>query len=130
MNFKLAGKTTISVFRKSTGTIFIIVLPIVSFVLCATLIGIPFGVFGFVVWFATFILAWMLAPILLGSLIRAWWLKNKDYGVSWKSIVLGSVVYSLLSFIPILGCLLQIAIMFTALGSALKLKWRVAREWR
>jgi hypothetical protein len=66
----------------------------------------------------------------VGSLAYKWMLKSAEYEISWKTILLGVAIYTLLGFIPFVGALAKCILFLIALGSMMKIKWAVAKEWR
>lgn len=111
------------------GLLTIIVLPIASVILLVTMLGIPFGVLGLLSLIAITIIACIVAPIILGSFVYGYFSKG-DTVVTWKSILLGVVIFELLWFIPILGWLIRALILLLAIGIIVSLKWSVLKEWR
>lgn len=112
-----------------TGLATVIVLPIISAVLIGTVIGIPLGVIGLITFVAMMIFGGLIAPILLGNMLAVWLFK-KTGETSWKTILLGVVVFYIAAFIPFVGWLARTFFLLLALGAALRIKWGIAREWR
>jgi len=110
------------------GLVTIIVLPVLSVILCVSLIGLPLGILGFTFFVALVIFMAIITPIFLGALVDKYILK-KNRDVSWQSIVLGMVASFILSIIPIVGGLALMVAMFVSLGAALNIKVRMMREW-
>src|SRR3989344_2936150 len=102
------------------GLIIVIVLPVLSVLLLITVVGIPLGIMGIVSFVAAMLFSWILAPILLGSIVYRFIAKRDLYEVSWTTILLGVVLYSLLGLIPVLGWIVQVGLMFAALGAAIE----------
>ncbi|MBI5456357.1 hypothetical protein HY969_01320 [Candidatus Kaiserbacteria bacterium] len=111
------------------GVVAFIVWPIASVILLVTVIGIPLGAIGLLGYAAALIFAHLMASVVLGSLVSAWWTKNY-YEVNWKTVLLGVVLYFILGYIPFVGWLICAALVLITLGAALKIKWGVAKEWR
>ncbi|OGG63216.1 hypothetical protein A3C21_00655 [Candidatus Kaiserbacteria bacterium RIFCSPHIGHO2_02_FULL_59_21] len=111
------------------GLVVIIVLPVLSFMLLFTVIGVPLGILGFISFAAALLFLWILTPVLLGSLAHQAFFKG-EYGVSWKTILLGVFIYSVLGLIPIVGWLTQFLLTLLTLGVAAKAKWSIVKEWR
>ncbi|OGG47451.1 hypothetical protein A3D66_02530 [Candidatus Kaiserbacteria bacterium RIFCSPHIGHO2_02_FULL_50_9] len=111
------------------GVVVMIVVPILSFILLASVVGIPLGVLGLVGFVALLVLGGIMAPILIGSLL---WrqLFKMPFTITWKSILLGVVVCSLLALIPIIGWLINLSAILLTIGAAVKIKWDIARQWR
>ena len=112
------------------GLVVLIVLPIVSIMALVTLIGIPLGVLGLVMFVALMLVSSGLAAIIAGSLAHKWMFKPDDYQLDWKTIFLGVAIYTLLGFIPFVGALAKFLLILLALGSVVKLKWDVVKGWR
>ena len=111
------------------GLVVFIVLPVASMMLLYTIIGIPLGLLGFLVFGVAFVYLWIMTPVLLGSLTyRAFF--GGEFEVHWKSVLLGVFIYTVLGIIPIVGWLVQFILMLLTLGVTAKLKWEVAKEWR
>lgn len=117
------------VYQFFKGILVIIVLPIASVILLMTMLGIPFGVLGMLGFVALFIFSFIFSPILLGSVVYRLF-KKGELEVSWKTILLGVVLSSILCAIPFFGNLVSTIVMFITLGSMVTLKMRVLKEWR
>ena len=111
------------------GVLVFVALPAISFILLITFVGIPFGVIGLLSFVAVLILSWIVAPILLGSLLYRWITKG-GWVVNWKTILLGVFVYCLLTFVPVVGWIVQALLGLLALGSVIAVKLDVVRQWR
>jgi hypothetical protein len=112
------------------GLIVAIVLPIVSFVLLTTVVGIPLGALGLLASAMLSIFAHLAAPLVIGSLVHKWIRHPAGYVVNWKTVVLGVVIYFFLGLIPFAGWIVKTAVCLIALGAALNIKWSIAKEWR
>lgn len=111
------------------GLLVLIAAPIISIILMVTVIGIPLGVLGFLGFTCLMIVSWFMAPVLLGSFIYRWFNKG-EYVVNWQGIILGVLAYTILGIVPVVGGLVQFVLILLVLGTAVKLKWRLAKEWR
>jgi len=111
------------------GVLVMIAVPVVSIILLMTLVGIPFGVLGLLGFVIMMIFTWILAPIVLGSVVYSYFSK-KESEVSWKTILLGVFIFMLLGLIPIIGNLAQMLLLFMTLGSIVALKMQIVKEWR
>jgi len=112
------------------GLVIVIVLPVVSILLFFTLIGVPLGALGLLSLVVVLLCAWIMVPIILGSIVYRKLSKSLAYEVSWKTILLGTALYVLLGLVPIIGGLAQFALILLTLGVMLKLKWDIAKDWR
>ncbi|OGI46568.1 hypothetical protein A2121_02890 [Candidatus Nomurabacteria bacterium GWB1_40_6] len=111
------------------GVLVMIAVPVVSIILFMTLVGIPFGILGMLGFVITMIFAWILMPIVVGSVIYRYFSK-KELEVSWKTILLGVLLVTILGVIPFIGWLIQAILMFITLGSVIALKMQIVKEWR
>ncbi|MFA6304376.1 MAG: hypothetical protein WCV73_02380 [Patescibacteria group bacterium] len=111
------------------GLIVMIVTPIISIMLLFTLVGIPFGILGLLAYVIMMMFAWMIAPIILGSVVYGYFAK-KEFIVSWKTILLGTLIFVLLGLVPFIGCFAQALLMFITLGAIIALKLHVIKDWR
>lgn len=112
------------------GLLALILLPLASIVFLMSVIGIPLGLLGLAAFVGIVLLSIIAAPIILGSVVYAWFQGSTVYEVSWKTILLGSVIYLLLGVIPVLGGIAKFLIMLATLGAAVKFKWDIAKGWR
>ena len=111
------------------GLIVCIVLPVASLMLLWSLIGIPLGILGLLLFATTIVYLWIMTPVLLGSFAyRSFF--GGEFDVNWKSILLGVFIYALLGLVPIVGWLAQFILMLLTLGAVAKIKWEIAKEWR
>lgn len=128
---KIADTTIKSPLRMlGYGILFLIVTPVVSVLLMASLIAFPIGVLGMIGFAGALICAWLFAPVLLGSVLYRWWNGAEQYEVSFLTILIGVICLSLVGFVPILGSLAKAIIILTTLGAIVRYKWELAREWR
>ncbi|MEK7604613.1 MAG: hypothetical protein AAB442_02355 [Patescibacteria group bacterium] len=111
------------------GLLAFITLPIVSVLLLVTVLGIPFGIFGLIGFFALVLFSWIVAPILIGSVVSRYVFGGTDE-VSWKTILLGTVVITLIGFIPLLGWVVHCVTMLISAGAIVAIKLQMMREWR
>lgn len=111
------------------GIVTVILLPVLSVFLLITVVGIPFGIIGLISLAALMIFSWIIAPILIGGIVSRYILKN-EVEVSWKTILLGALLFEVFGLVPFLGWLVQTLFIFIALGVIVAVKWQVAREWR
>ncbi|MFZ2555824.1 MAG: hypothetical protein WAZ27_00635 [Minisyncoccia bacterium] len=112
------------------GILFLIVTPVVSIILLTTVIGLPIGVLGFISFLGAMIFAWLFSPIVVGSFAYQRLMKTDKLEVSWKSILLGVCLISMVGLIPILGPIAKFIITLATLGAVLAFKWELAKGWR
>ena len=129
------GKEVVSIATKQPfhelgrGLVVMLVILVVSIFLIVTLVGIPFGILGLIGFFALMILAWITAPIILGAVVYKYLLKG-GFEISWKTILLGVFLFSIIELIPFMGSLINTLLVLIALGASVTLKIKVLKEWR
>ncbi len=112
------------------GAIIFIVVPVASFILLMTVIGVPLGIMGLLGYALLLIGVSLLMPIVLGSVVYKWMAKTAGYVVDWKTIFLGVALYFVLSLIPVLGWIVNFGVFLITLGAMMNIKWAIAKEWR
>ena len=115
-------------FEMGRGVLFMILTPLLSIILLVTLVGIPFGIAGILGFILVMIFAWIMTPVILGSVIYRYFSKE-ELEISWKTILLGVFIYALLGLVPIIGGLAQALLIFLTLGAMTAFKLRVIKEW-
>ena len=111
------------------GLLVFVAMPVISVLLLVTIIGIPFGLLGLLLYAALVIFSWLMAPVLTGSLVYRYLYKG-EYQVSWKTVLIGVIVFFVIGFVPVVGGLAQFGFMLLSLGSVARLKWHIAKSWR
>lgn len=133
--FKRYSKTAVAKATEHTlpelgrGLIVLVALPALSVLACVTVVGIPFGILGIISFVAALLFAWIMAPIIVGSVVYRYFTKG-EWEISWKTILLGTFLYSVIGIIPFVGGLAQALIMFLSLGVIAAIKWEVVKQWR
>ncbi len=112
-----------------TGLVTVIVLPIISAVLIGTIVGIPLGTLGFLAFFILMTAIGLITPVVLGNMLSVWLFKSTGE-TTWKTILLGVVVFYIAGFIPFVGWLARTFFFLLTLGASLRLKWELTKEWR
>jgi hypothetical protein len=105
------------------GLIALIFVPIVTLFLFITVIGSYLALLLLAVFALLALLATMMAPILVGSWMYKTLNKKPEFAVDWRAAILGVVALLILSWIPIVGCLLNFLIFLLAFGVVVKLAW-------
>lgn len=111
------------------GLVAFAALPVLSVLVLITVIGIPLGILGLISFVALLIVMWIMAPVLVGSVVYRYFSK-RGLEVSWKTIVLGVIIFSLIGLIPFIGTLAKVLIMLLSLGAVVAIKLQVAKLWR
>lgn len=116
----IAGRARVNVWQNLiAGFLFLIGMPVSAILLVMTVIGLPLAgaVIGLGIIFIIISLAFM--PILLGTTIKV--LLKKGDSASWKAILLGSLIISLLGFVPFLGYLVYVGLFLASLGVMIRI---------
>ncbi len=116
----IAGRARINIWQNLiAGFVFLIGAPVSALLLIMTVIGLPLAgaAIGLGIIFIIISLAFM--PILLGTTIKV--LLKKGDAASWKAILLGSLIISLLGFIPFLGYLVYAGLFLASLGVMIRM---------
>ena len=108
----------------------LILLPVASVILLVTVVGLPIGILGLIGFVALMIVASILSAIVLGSIVHRLIWKPHSYEVSWRTILLGAILYFILGLIPFVGWLAKFVLILITLGAIAKVKQEVVREWR
>lgn len=111
------------------GFLALVAVPVASIILLVTVLGIPLGLFGLAAFVGMMILTSIVAPIVLGSVAYRYFTK-RDYEVTWLTILIGVVAYSILGLIPFVGWIATFAVFLITLGSMIRIKWHGAKNWR
>ncbi len=114
----LVAETIASAPWKSLGLGFVllIVVPIASFIISITIVGLPIGLILLFAYILAIYLSKVFAGLLVGEQILAYIRKGAKTHIFW-SLLLGVVVLSILGAIPILGFFVRLAYVLFALGA-------------
>lgn len=114
----LVAETIASAPWKSLGLGFVllIVVPIASFIISITIVGLPIGLILLFAYILAIYLSKVFAGLLVGERILAYIRKGAKTHIFW-SLLLGVVVLSILGAIPILGFFVRLAYVLFALGA-------------
>jgi cytoskeletal protein CcmA (bactofilin family) len=99
------------------GFVFLVVAPVLGVLLLVTILGMPIGFVVLLAWAACLVTASLMAPISAGSLLFSWF--GKSASPDWKTVLVGTVVYFLLGFIPFVGWILKLLLFLVALGAGI-----------
>jgi cytoskeletal protein CcmA (bactofilin family) len=106
------------------------ITPVASIVLLVTVLGVPLGLLGLILFAAMIIFASLLAPVILGSVLHKLVMKPAAYQVTWLTILIGVVVYTILGWIPFIGWIGKCVLVLMTLGAIVKIKWDAGKSWR
>lgn len=112
------------------GFVMFAALPAASVVLLMTVIGVPLGALGLIVFGALILFASIASPIVLGSIVRRWISKSTEHDIRWTTILLGAALFTLLNAIPFVGWIAKFVILLMTAGAVTKIKWGIIQDWR
>ena len=112
------------------GFVTVVVLPVAAILLLISVVGIPLGVLGFLLFISALIYGSIAAPIIIGSILHRAIQKTPDFRVNWMTILTGALVYTLLGIVPVVGGLAKTVLVLIAIGAAVKIHWEILKEWR
>jgi cytoskeletal protein CcmA (bactofilin family) len=99
------------------GFLFLVAVPVAMVLVALTFVGIPFVLIGVSIYLLLIILAFFYGPVLLGSLIYRFVKKEKEFRVTWKTILLGVALASILDYVKYGGAGIRFVFLLSALGS-------------
>lgn len=97
-----------------------ILIPVAALILLVTVIGAPIAVVAIAAYVIMLVFAGIMAPILLGSLLWKIFTRASQYAMNAYSIIVGVLVYCLLSLIPLVGWVFGAIFMLVAFGSFMR----------
>lgn len=106
------------------------ITPVASVVLLATVLGVPLGILGLILFAMMLIFASLLAPVLLGSVLHKLVMKPSGYEVTWLTVLVGVIAYAVLGWIPFVGWIGKFILVLMTLGAIVKVKWEAGKSWR
>jgi cytoskeletal protein CcmA (bactofilin family) len=111
----------------AVGFIVLVVTPALVFVLMLTLVGIVASLFLLLAYFLLLLTAYVYAGILLGVWLFRVYSRDRTLGISWSSAVAGIVLLYVISFIPIIGWLVDFMLFLMVAGGLSQLVYVRAR---
>ena len=109
------------------GFVLFIVVPVAVFLLLISVLGSLIGVIGVLVYIVFLLIAQVYAGLILGSWIFKRLVKTKEVEVDWKIAVAGVLLLYGISFLPIVGGIINFLVLLLAFGSISYLWYR--RFW-
>lgn len=94
----------------------LIIIPIVSVLAMVVLVGVYAGLTLLALYLSLVALSWIMALVFAGSYGYMLMARGRSLVVSWQTVVVGAIIFTILRFIPVVGALVIFVLMFTALG--------------
>ena len=110
------------------GFIILVVFPPAIILALITVIGIPIGVLATFGYINLMIVSSIFAGILFGSFLMKHAFRKGEYGLSWKTVVIGIITLSLTALVPIVGWIICFAFFLASLGTVAPLVYRQAKS--
>lgn len=104
------------------GFLALIIIPIVSVLLCITLIGLPLGIIGLLSYVALIIFSCSFLAVFFGGLVWKYFKKSEEIMLNWQTALVGSFAVGILWLIPIIGWLIILLSFLVILGTFVKMK--------
>lgn len=109
------------------GLLALIIVPIVILIAAITIIGIPIALILLVLFLITLYLAKIFVSVAIGKrLVEVTKLKAGEYA----TFILGLLVYTILTLIPIIGVIVGILVLFSGVGAIVMTKKSVYKQLR
>ncbi len=112
------------------GIIFLILVPIVAFLFLISILGLPIGI-GMLLMYPIYLyLANLVSTLAIGAWVRSLWMKEKSATADWIAALIGLILVTAISFIPVLGALVLFVSFIAALGTVTSYDWAFYRGLR
>jgi cytoskeletal protein CcmA (bactofilin family) len=105
--------TTRTLRSLGVGLLALIATPIALLILLITIVGIPLSLAGFLVFGVLLWVASVYGAVAIGS----WTLSLADYANRWVALLVGVAVVTILAAVPVVGGLIQFAVVLLGLGA-------------
>jgi len=107
------------------GLVGVIAVPIAAIILCITVIGIPLGLILLAAYCTVMYLSQLGLGLLAGNLIFK--TDEKKGWILYWAFAVGTILFQLLTFVPILGLLLMLASLLLGFGALVQMLWKSMR---
>ena len=110
------------------GIVWLILTPIVCLILMITIIGLPLGIIGLVMYFVVLYMVKVVASYAVGYQVLKW-LGAQRAKDGWV-LLLGLVVFMILVAIPFIGWIIKCLLIIWALGALVEFKKEELKKYR
>ncbi len=108
------------------GLLAVVGIPLVGILLMASLVGIPLGAMVFALYVSVLLLAGVFGGMALGAFAGMLFDRKTDARcLSWYEVLGGTVVFSLLWFVPVVGWVVRVAFFLAGLGALSRALYRL-----
>lgn len=109
------------------GLLTAVLTPLLAFGLMVTIVGLPLGLLLLLVYVLMLIMGIIAGSYHLGrALVRS----DKTIWAQLGSLLVGTIIFGLLAFLPIIGWLAGLWIILVGLGGMLTEQWKLAKQYR
>jgi len=109
------------------GLLTVVLTPLLVFVLMMTVVGLPLGLFLLSVYILMLVMGAVAGSYHLGrALVRS----DKTLWMQLGSLLVGTIIFGLLAFLPVIGWLAGLWIMLVGLGGMLTEEWKLVKQYR
>lgn len=122
----MAGDVFVSPYKemgRGAGVFF--ATPFILLIVAITGIGFQLALIGFGLYIISLLLATVVATVVVGSKLYALFTKSSTYEVNWKTVLLGCFAFYVLTLVPFFGFIIQMLLVFMALGLIFKKFFRM-----
>ncbi|MFH1401862.1 MAG: polymer-forming cytoskeletal protein [Parcubacteria group bacterium] len=132
----LAPKTSRTVGQRMTekpwaslgwGVVYLIVTPVVLILLAITVVGIPLSLITLVVYLIFLYLTKIFIGMVLGQKLLQWAIKKKEVPLVW-AMILGVVIFYILTGLPFVGWIISLLGACWALGAMVEIKKQTLKQ--
>lgn len=116
--------------RVLRGLIIALLVPLAAFSLSASVVGLLLGIALAALFLAALIFSFVFAALLVGSALERFCFKRSPYPLSWRPVLLGTLVLALVSVLPYVGLFVPALLLFAALGGVGTAFYKYLREIR
>lgn len=114
--------------RVLRGFLIALLLPLAALLLFASVVLLPIGIALAALSIASFLFASAFAGILVGAWIERALFKRSPFPLTWRPVLLGTLVLSLISVIPYIGGAFYLIVLLSALGGLGTVFYRYLKE--
>lgn len=107
-----------------TGFAAMVAVPVLVLILAVTIIGLPLAILLGLFYGGALLAAKLLAGAVLGVWLDRRLFKRENYRPTWKNVLLGTLVFFILSYVPIVGWLLSLALVALVAGAMLEILYQ------
>lgn len=99
------------------GFALLVCIPVATMFIFMTIVGVPIGILILLLYASFLLLSIPLAAITFGSWTIQMVKKESSISVNWQAALLGTLLYTALGFVPVIGWMLKLLFIFAVLGA-------------